>query len=683
MSLSDSSLSSPLGPFGPFGDFGVCDAEGPGFSHPGAAIHDRRGTAVYAMLPPGPGAGGVGGGAAGSAIGAPPMGKYGILRVVSGNDQGKQIELNRQLTSVGRGADQMLVIADIAVSRRHIQIHLQQNGYRMQDMGSPNGTMVNGKRVADVQLMDGDQIEVGNSLLRFEHPPSRPQQELPPPPPPAPPPMMAPPPPMMAPPAYGQPPMGYAQPGYPQQPGGYMQPQMQPQMPQQMPQLQAPPPAFPSMVQPLGTGAAQVQSSQAQSMISGSSIAVIPPGPLGFLANAKKRTMAFAVLGSAFLAGAIGFGVLSMRGSGTTKLVDKALENYNTGTKDFTAAHYDTARKAFEAALQLAPDSQELKHYLEACDSEDKVHKILEQAKKQLDDRKYAEALKLFDKVDKNSTQYEDAQQQARQARREAIKTIYTEAQTLAKNDNAAALDKVKQGLEYDPDDAELLELKNRLTSAPKPEETPQVAENPPPEPEKEKPEKQESKQAKKSEPKKSEPKKSEPAGGGGDFGKALAAYKNKDFAGAISAAKAVKSPKAAETARSIEEVKAAVDKASKLEGSNPKGAIDAYQTAAAADKKLGGGLSGFLSGKISGLQAKAGGKPAAGGGSGDAAKDAQADQMLNQARGLVTKNPSQAKLLCRKVMQLYGNSAKNPKVQEAFKLLNSIKSKGDDDDEF
>ena len=52
-------------------------------------------------------------------------------------------------------------------------------------------------------------------------------------------------------------------------------------------------------------------------------------------------------------------------------------------------------------------------------------------------------------------------------------------------------------------------------------------------------------------------------------------------------------------------------------------------------------------------------------------------------ARPRITKNPSQAKVLCRKVMQLYGNSAKNPKVQEAFKLLNSIKGKGDDDDEF
>ena len=161
----------------------------------------------------GPGGGGApgygaGSGAAGGASGAPPLGKYGTLRVMSGNDQGKVIELNRPTTSVGRGADQMLVIADIAVSRRHLQIQMTPTGYRMQDMGSPNGTMVNGKRVAEVQLMDGDQIELGNSLLRFEHPPSRPQPEAPPPVAPAyAPPMQQP----------MQQPMGYPPPGYPPQ----------------------------------------------------------------------------------------------------------------------------------------------------------------------------------------------------------------------------------------------------------------------------------------------------------------------------------------------------------------------------------------------------------------------------------------------------------------------------------
>lgn len=127
--------------------------------------------------------GGGGGGApggAGGAVGAPPGGKYAILRVISGNDQGKTFELKHTTTTIGRGADQMIIVADIAVSRKHLQIHMSGNGYRMQDMGSPNGTMVNGKRQPEGQLVDNDQIEIGNTTMRFEHSPSRAQQEAPP-----------------------------------------------------------------------------------------------------------------------------------------------------------------------------------------------------------------------------------------------------------------------------------------------------------------------------------------------------------------------------------------------------------------------------------------------------------------------------------------------------------------------
>ena len=620
------------------------------------------------------------------------MGKYGILRVVSGNDQGKQIELNRTVTSVGRGADQMLVVADIAVSRRHIQIHLLPNGYKMQDLGSPNGSMVNGKRVAEGMLVDGDQIEIGNSLLRFEHPPSRPQQEAPPAPPPQP--TYAPPPAYVAPqPAYA-PPAPVQQMGYAPPAPAYQQPQQQAYMPPQpMPQLAAPQAAFPSMVQPMPQmvpAPAPMQSqAHSQSMISGSSIAVAPVGTLGFLANKQKRTMYLGALGGALFVGLMGLTVTSMRSGNSAKVIEKALDHYNTGTKDFTAARYDIARKAFESALALAPDSAELKKYVEACDSEEKVRKLLEQAKKQLDDRKYTEALKLFDKVDKSSTQYEDAQSQARQTRREAVKSIHSDASAMAKTDVSGAMEKINQGLEYEPDNADLLELKSRLSNSPPPkpaEDTTQVAENTPPtKPEKvEKPEKVKPEVVKKTTP--TPP----PPAAGGDLGSnkgALASYKNRDFAGAISAMKSVGSSKAAATVKDLEDVKSQNDKASKLEGSNPKGALDAYQAAASADKRLGGGLSSYFSGKISAMQAKAGGtgaKPAAPAGGGDPAKDAQADSMLGQARGLASKNPAQARLLCRKVMQLYGsNNQKNPKVQEAYKLLTSIKGGASDDDDF
>jgi tetratricopeptide (TPR) repeat protein len=654
--------------------------------------------------PPGgpPGYGAASGGGGGGAAGAPPMGRYGTLRVVSGNDQGKVIELNRPVTTIGRGADQMLVVADIAVSRRHLQIHMTQTGYRLQDMGSPNGTMVNGKRVSEVQLMDADQIEVGNSLMRFEHPPSRPQQEAPPPPP-----AYAAPPPAMnyQQPGYGAPmqqpmqQMGYQQPGYPPQ-GGYMQ-----QQPMQMQPMAPAYPPPPSVVQPVPQ---QMMAPQPQAMQSSvqsaaqpsmfmepSAIAMAPIGALSMLAIPQKRNLYFGVVGAALFVGFVGLMVSLVRGGNPQKYIDKATELYEKGTKEFTANHYSEAKKAFQEALALAPDSADLKRFVDACDTEEKAHKVIDQAKQQLEDRKYTDALKTFGKVEKTSIQYEDAQQQARMAKREAVKEIVNQATSTAKSDVPGALEKVNKGLEdIDPESSELNELKSKLSNAPaaKPptpvEEPVAVVENTEKkEPKKEEPKKEPKKEAKKEEPKK-EPKKEEPAAGG-DLSSnktALAAYKGKDFSGAISAMKGAKGPKAASTVKDLEEIKSKTDQASKAESGKPADALSAYQAAASIDKRLGGGLSGFYSGKISDMQKKAGGsstasKPAASGG--DAAKDGQADQLLSQAKGLVTKNPAQARNLCRKVMQLYGNSPKNPKVQEAYRLLNSIKGGKDDDDDF
>ena len=670
----------------------------PGPAYPsgrgGHAAHDRPPPELLAMAGAGPGGGGApgygaGSGAGGGASGAPPMGKFGTLRVMSGNDQGKVIELNRPTTSVGRGADQMLVIADIAVSRRHVQIQMTSTGYRLQDMGSPNGTMVNGKRVNEVQLMDGDQIELGNSLLRFEHPPSRPQQEAPPPPAPAyAPPMQQP----------MQQPMGYAPPGYPPQsaPAYGMQPMApQPMMPPGYP----PGPA--SVVQPLAM-APPVQSQsvpQPSLFMEPSAIAMSTAGPLAFLQNQQKQKMYFAAVGGALLVGLIGLTVTSLRSGNPAKAIDKATELYIAGTKDFTASHYDTARKAFDEALKLAPESGELKHYIEACDAEEKTRKLIEAAKKDLEDRKYAEAIRVFAKVEKTSVQYEDAQQQARSARREAVKEIVSQANNLARSDSAAALEKVNKGLEdIDPDNGELQELKSKLSNAPaKAAPPPPVEEPPKEEPKEEKPEKAAKPEPKATKtaakPEKAEkPEKPEPAAGGdlASNKQALAAYKSKDFASAISAMKSVKGPKAAQTVKDLEEVKAKNDQGAKAEGSSPANAVTAYKAAADADKRLGGALASYFGGKVSSLSSKSAGSSGGGGktaapaaGGGDPGKDGEADKLLGQAKGLVSKNPAQARTLCRKVMQLYNNSPKNPKVQEAYRLLNSIKGGKDDDDDF
>lgn len=66
---------------------------------------------------------------------------------------------------IGRGADCELVLRDSKVSRRHARLVARDGVLVLADLGSTNGTMVNGHRVSEVVLGSGDRIELGESTL--------------------------------------------------------------------------------------------------------------------------------------------------------------------------------------------------------------------------------------------------------------------------------------------------------------------------------------------------------------------------------------------------------------------------------------------------------------------------------------------------------------------------------------
>jgi hypothetical protein len=81
------------------------------------------------------------------------------------------VPLARPLTVIGRGSDVDVQLADTGVSRRHGEVLLQPTGqYAYRDLGSTNGSKVNGRKVHEVPLVDGDRIEVGRSVLVYRHP---------------------------------------------------------------------------------------------------------------------------------------------------------------------------------------------------------------------------------------------------------------------------------------------------------------------------------------------------------------------------------------------------------------------------------------------------------------------------------------------------------------------------------
>ena len=70
-------------------------------------------------------------------------------------------------TSIGRHTDNDIQLLDPEVSKAHLTIKRVPDGWLLEDLGSANGTLVNGVRVDKVKLADNDVVAVGNSVLRF------------------------------------------------------------------------------------------------------------------------------------------------------------------------------------------------------------------------------------------------------------------------------------------------------------------------------------------------------------------------------------------------------------------------------------------------------------------------------------------------------------------------------------
>jgi pSer/pThr/pTyr-binding forkhead associated (FHA) protein len=84
-----------------------------------------------------------------------------VLVGQSGTAQGSRWALTEAETVIGRDAECQVVIPDRQVSRRHARIRRQADGYWIEDLGSKNGTHVNGVAVkGSAQLQDGDLIQI-------------------------------------------------------------------------------------------------------------------------------------------------------------------------------------------------------------------------------------------------------------------------------------------------------------------------------------------------------------------------------------------------------------------------------------------------------------------------------------------------------------------------------------------
>jgi hypothetical protein len=81
---------------------------------------------------------------------------------------GQRVPLDGTSVLIGRSADCAVHLSDTSVSRRHAELRPAGSGWAITDLGSTNGTRVNGATATSRPLRDGDTITVGDVQLRFE-----------------------------------------------------------------------------------------------------------------------------------------------------------------------------------------------------------------------------------------------------------------------------------------------------------------------------------------------------------------------------------------------------------------------------------------------------------------------------------------------------------------------------------
>ena len=87
------------------------------------------------------------------------------MLVVDGPGTKHQLTTGRNV--IGRGTEADIRLPDTGVSRKHVDVVLDGGVAMVEDLGSTNGTLVNGRRVSRLALADGDVIRIGHSVLVY------------------------------------------------------------------------------------------------------------------------------------------------------------------------------------------------------------------------------------------------------------------------------------------------------------------------------------------------------------------------------------------------------------------------------------------------------------------------------------------------------------------------------------
>jgi hypothetical protein len=90
-----------------------------------------------------------------------------LIRAIRDDGKEQTFMLRKKITTIGRSTSNDIVIEIPEVSRQHARIEFQNGRFRIVDLGSTNGTMVNGSRVTSSAIDDQDEIMLGTARLEM------------------------------------------------------------------------------------------------------------------------------------------------------------------------------------------------------------------------------------------------------------------------------------------------------------------------------------------------------------------------------------------------------------------------------------------------------------------------------------------------------------------------------------
>lgn len=90
-----------------------------------------------------------------------------IVEILTGKNAGTQFNITQKLTTIGRAGDVDIKIEDDTLSRCHAAITYNNMEFRIRDLDSANGTILNGSEVKEYALRNNDKVIVGETMLRF------------------------------------------------------------------------------------------------------------------------------------------------------------------------------------------------------------------------------------------------------------------------------------------------------------------------------------------------------------------------------------------------------------------------------------------------------------------------------------------------------------------------------------